>query len=100
MDADFQIRKFSELIGVTQNMVISWELRGMTPLRKVVTNRIQGYIAGIVTKIHNRYKSGCSNISAGVFWELNANLPFCMTFNFMMHRLYMCQDNLYLIRIT
>ena len=34
MDAGFQIREFAEIIGVTENTVINWELRGMRPLRK------------------------------------------------------------------
>ena len=45
MDAGFQIRHFAEIIGVTQDTVINWEVRGMMPLRKDVRNRIQGFIA-------------------------------------------------------
>ena len=44
MDAGLQIRQFAEIIGVTQDTVINWELRGMKPLRKDVKNRIQGFI--------------------------------------------------------
>jgi DNA-binding transcriptional regulator YiaG len=49
MDAGLQIKEFAELIGVTQDTVINWELRGMKPQRKDFRRRVQGVIA------ENRY---------------------------------------------
>ena len=43
MDAGFKIREFAEIIGVTEDTVINWELRGMRPLRKDVRNRVQEF---------------------------------------------------------
>ena len=45
MDAGFQIREFAEIIGVTPDTVINWELRGMKPLRKDVRKRVRGFMA-------------------------------------------------------
>ena len=45
MDAGFQINELVELIGVTQDTVINWEIRGIRPWKKNIRNRIQGFIA-------------------------------------------------------
>ena len=44
MDAGLQIREFAEIIGVTQDTVINWELRGMKPLRNKVKKSINGFM--------------------------------------------------------
>jgi transcriptional regulator with XRE-family HTH domain len=36
MKAGFKIKEFAEIIGVTEAIVINWELRGTRPLRKEI----------------------------------------------------------------
>jgi DNA-binding transcriptional regulator YiaG len=44
MDAGLKIKELAELIGVTQDTVINWELRGMKPWRKEVRNKVNQLI--------------------------------------------------------
>ena len=44
MDAGLQIKELAEIIGVTGDTVINWELSGMSPLRKDVRNRINWFM--------------------------------------------------------
>ena len=44
MDSGFKIREFAEIIGVTEDTVINWELRGMKPLRNKVKKSINGFM--------------------------------------------------------
>ena len=46
MDAGFQIKEFAEIIGVTQDTVINWELRRMKPLKKEIKENIQEFSVG------------------------------------------------------
>jgi hypothetical protein len=39
-----QIKEFAEIIGVTEDTVINWKLRGMRPLRKEIKNRADRFI--------------------------------------------------------
>ena len=41
MNAGLKIKKLAELIGVTLDTVINWELKGMRPLRKSVMEKVE-----------------------------------------------------------
>ena len=56
MDAGLQIKELAEMIGVTQDTVINWELRGMKPLRKDVKKRINGFMEDNCFKNSISYK--------------------------------------------
>jgi DNA-binding transcriptional regulator YiaG len=44
MDADLLIKEFAALIGVTEDTVINWEVRGMKPWRKTVREKVELFI--------------------------------------------------------
>ena len=44
MDAGLQIKALASIIGVTQETVINWELRGMMPMRKDERGRIEMFL--------------------------------------------------------
>jgi len=44
MDAGLKIRELAELIGVTEDTVINWELSGRPPLRRSVRERVEHFI--------------------------------------------------------
>jgi len=44
MDAGMKIKELAELIGVTEDTVINWELRGMRPWRKDVKERVYSFL--------------------------------------------------------
>ena len=44
MDAGLKIKELAAMIGVTEDTVINWEIRGMKPLRKKVNERISEFL--------------------------------------------------------
>ena len=44
MNAGLQIRELASLIGVPEDTVLNWELRGMTPLRRDVRERVNYFL--------------------------------------------------------
>ena len=44
MDAGLLIKEFAELIGVTEDTVINWEVRGMRPWCKKVREKVELFI--------------------------------------------------------
>jgi DNA-binding XRE family transcriptional regulator len=44
MDAGLLIKEFAALIGVTEDTVINWELRGMKPWRRDIRNKVNQFI--------------------------------------------------------
>ena len=44
LDAGLNIRELAEKIGVTEDTVINWELRGMMPLKKGIRERVECFI--------------------------------------------------------
>ena len=47
MDAGMQTKELADLIGVTPDTVINWELRGIKPMRKPVREKIQIFLSRI-----------------------------------------------------
>ena len=45
MDKGLLIRELAKKIGVTENTVINWEVRGITPCRRHM-ERIRGFVPG------------------------------------------------------
>ncbi len=46
MDAELQIRDLALMIGVTEDTIINWELRGMMPLVTKHKERVNTFISG------------------------------------------------------
>ncbi len=46
MDAGLLIKDLANLVGVTEDTAINWEIRGMKPLRKVVREKASQFIEG------------------------------------------------------
>jgi ribosome-binding protein aMBF1 (putative translation factor) len=44
MDAGLQIKEFAEKLGVTEDTVINWEVRGMRPLRRKTKRAVTNFI--------------------------------------------------------
>jgi DNA-binding XRE family transcriptional regulator len=44
IDAGLLIKEFAEFIGVTQDTVINWKLRGMRPLRRDFREKVNQFI--------------------------------------------------------
>ena len=44
MDAGLQIKELAEIIGVTPDTVINWELRGIRPWRRDIRNKVNQFI--------------------------------------------------------
>jgi len=50
MDAGLKIRELAELIGVTEDTVINWELRGRRPIRRSGREKVEDFIAEVNSK--------------------------------------------------
>ena len=44
MDAGFLIKDLADLVGVTEDTVINWEIRGMRPWKRNVRNKVNQFI--------------------------------------------------------
>jgi len=44
MDAGLLIKEFAALIGVTEDTVINWKVRGMKPLRRDIRNKVNQFV--------------------------------------------------------
>ena len=44
MDAGLKIKELAALVGVTEDTVINWEIRGMRPCRKTVRDRVEMFL--------------------------------------------------------
>lgn len=44
MDEGLTIKELAALIGVTEDTVINWELRGMRPWRRDIRNKVNQFI--------------------------------------------------------
>ena len=44
MDAGLLIKEFAALIGVTDDTVINWEVRGMKPWRRDIRNKVNQFV--------------------------------------------------------
>jgi transcriptional regulator with XRE-family HTH domain len=58
MDAGLQIKELAEIIGVTPNTVINWELRGTKPRGREIRERIRRLIKVPVVIEENYKKKG------------------------------------------
>jgi len=45
MDAGLQIKELAGILGVTEDTVINWEVRGMRPMEKAVRDKLDSFIA-------------------------------------------------------
>ena len=45
IDAGLNIREFASKIGVTEDTVVNWELRGMKPLRRKVREKVAHFLS-------------------------------------------------------
>jgi DNA-binding XRE family transcriptional regulator len=48
MDTGLQIKELAAIIGVTEDTVINWELRGMRPLRKKLRNKVALFMGNLL----------------------------------------------------
>jgi DNA-binding transcriptional regulator YiaG len=44
MDAGLQIKELAGMLGVTEDTVINWEIRGMKPLRREVRDKVARFM--------------------------------------------------------
>jgi DNA-binding XRE family transcriptional regulator len=44
MDAGLLIKEFAAIIGVTEDTVINWEVRGMRPWRRDIRTKVSQFI--------------------------------------------------------
>jgi len=52
MDAGLKIRELAGLIGVTEDTVINWELRGRRPKQRLLRQKVECFFA-------SKRKAGC-----------------------------------------
>ena len=44
MDAGMQIKELASMVGVTEDTVHNWELRGMKPLRLQIKEKVEQFL--------------------------------------------------------
>jgi len=44
MDGGLLTKEFADLIGVTENTIINWEVRGMKPWRRDIRKKVNQFI--------------------------------------------------------